>query len=245
MKENQKITPYVVLTLFYIISILPILYITILEVGKADNVLVIFFGIINTIFLLKYYKRNFLLSLLLGFLIPSLTLCLIYFIWFLGIYSKSLFPTILFVIVSICLCILLTKNYSKIESKKNINLILLLPTIIILTCSLNLKETYPTENENENENENLTYAEIKIVDKQKKPKFGDTIEVRIVRQPLFGIRESHEIYKTTTNENGIAKIQFSKSNNYHLIISSKENKLNFLDINSEELMKKKTFVIEE
>lgn len=241
MKENQKITPYVVLTLFYIISILPILYITILEVGKADNVLVIFFGIINTIFLLRYYKRNFLLSLLLGFLIPSLTLCLIYFLWFLGISSKSLFPTIFFIIMSVCLCIFLTKNHSKIESKKNLNLKLLLPTLIIFICSLNLKETYPIKTENEN----LTYAEIKIVDKQKKPKFGDTIEVRIVRQPLFGIRESHEIYKTTTNENGIAKIQFSKSNNYHLFISSKENKLNFLDINSEELMKKKTFVIEE
>jgi hypothetical protein len=135
----------------------------------------------------------------------------------------------------------LTKNYSKIESKKNINLILLLPTIIILTCSLNLKETYPTENENEN----LTYAEIKIVDKLKKPKIGDEIEVRIYRQPLFGLRESHEIYKTRTNENGTSKIQFSKSNNYHLIITSKENKLDFLDITSEELMMKNVFVIEE
>jgi hypothetical protein len=241
MKENQKITPYLVLTLLYIISILPIIYLTILLVGKADNVLVIFYGIINTIFLIRYYKRNILLSLLLGFLIPSLTLCLIYLLWFLGISSKSLFPTILFVIVSICLCILLTKNYSKIESKKNINLILLLPTIIILTCSLNLKETYPTENENEN----LTYAEIKIVDKLKKPKINDEIEVRIYRQPLFGLRESHEIYKTRTNENGTSKIQFSKSNNYHLIITSKENKLDFLDITSEELMKKNVFVIEE
>ena len=241
MKENQKNTPYVVLTLLYIISILPILYLTILLIGKADNVLVICFGIINTIFFIRYYKRNILLSLLIGFFIPSLTLCLIYLLWFLGISSKSLFPTILFVIVSICLCILLTKNYSKIESKKNINLILLLPTIIILTCSLNLKETYPTENENEN----LTYAEIKIVDKSKKPKIGDEIEVRIYRQPLFGLRESHEIYKTRTNENGTAKIQFSRSNNYHLIITSKENKLDFLDITSEELMKKNLFVIEE
>lgn len=241
MKENQKNTPYVVLTLLYIISILPILYLTILLIGKADNVLVICFGTINTIFFIRYYKRNILLSLLLGFFIPSLTLCLIYLLWFLGISSKSLFPTILFVIVSICLCILLTKNYSKIESKKNINLILLLPTIIILTCSLYLKETYP----NENENENLTYAEIKIVDKLKKPKIGNEIEVRIYRQPLFGLRESHEIYKTRTNENGTAKIQFSRSNNYHLIITSKENKLDFLDITSEELMKKNVFVIEE
>ena len=241
MKENQKFTPYLVLTLLYIISILPIIYLTILLVGKADNVLVIFYGIINTIFLIRYYKRNILLSLLLGLFIPSLTLCLIYLLWFLGISSKSLFPTIFFIIMSIFLCIILTKNHSKIESKKNINLILLPPTLIIFICSLSLKETYPTKTENEN----LTYAEIKIVDKQKKPKFGDAIEVRIVRQPLFGIRESHEIYKTTTNENGIAKIQLSKSNNYHLIITSKENKLDFFDINSEELMNKKTFVIEE
>jgi hypothetical protein len=241
MKEDQKIKPYVVLTLIYLISIIPILYLTILLVGKADNVLVIYFGIINTIFLLRYYKRNILLSLLLGFFVPSLTLCLIYLLWFLGISSKSLFPTIFFIITSICLCLFLTKNNSKIQSKKNINLILFLPILIILICSLNLKETYPTKTESEN----LTYAEIIIIDKQKKPKIGDKIEVRIYRQPLFGLRESHEIYKTTTNENGKAKIQFSKSNNYHLIITSKENKLAFLDINSEELMKKKTFLIEE
>ena len=240
MKENQIFTPYLVLTILYIISILPILYLTILLVGKADNVLVIFFGIINTIFLMRYYKKNILLSLLLGFFIPSFTLCIIYLLWFLGITPKSLFPTILFVIISICLCIFLTKKYSKIESKKNINLISLLATIIILICSLNLKDTYPTRTENEN----LTYAEIKIVGKQKKPEIGDEIEVRIYRQPLFGLRESHEIYKTTTNDNGTAKIQFSKSNNYHLIITSKEKKLDFLDINSEELMSKKTFVIE-
>ena len=116
MKEKQKITPYVVLTLLYIISILPIIYLTVLLVGKADNVLVNFYGIINTIFLLRYYKRNILLSLLLGFLVPSLTLCLIYLLWFLGITSKSLFPTILFIIMSICLCVFLTKNYSKIET---------------------------------------------------------------------------------------------------------------------------------
>ncbi|MBS1549525.1 MAG: hypothetical protein JSS94_06630 [Bacteroidetes bacterium] len=114
-----------------------------------------------------------------------------------------------------------------------------MPTIIILTCSLNLKETYP------NENENLTYAEIKIVNKLKKSKIGDEIKVRIYRQPLFGLRESHEIYKTRTNEKGTAKIQFSRSNNYQLIITSKENKLNFIDITSEELMKKNVFIIEE
>lgn len=241
MKANQKITPYIVLTLLYIISILPIIYLTILLVGKADNVLLIFFGIVNTIFLMRYYKRNILLSLQLGFLIPSLTLCLIYLLWFLRISAKSLFSTILFIVISIILCIFLSKNHSKIEIKKNINFILLVPTLTILILALNLKETYPTATENKN----LTYVEIKIVDKLKNPRFGDTIEVRIERQPLFGIRGSHEIYKTTTNEKGIAKIKLSKSNNYHLFILTKENKFDSFDINSEDLKKKKKFVIEE
>ena len=241
MKENQKFTSYLVLTLLYIISILPILYLTILLLGKADNVLVICYGILNTIFLMRYYKRNILLSLLLGFLIPSFTLCLIYLLWFLGISSKSLFPTVFFIIASISLCFFLTKNHPKIENRKNITLILLLPTLLILICSLNLKETYPTKTEKEN----LTHAEIKIVDKQKMPKSGNEIEVRIYRQPLFGLRESHEILNIMTNENGIAKIQLSKTKNYHLIITDKENKLNFFDINSTDLMKKNTFVIEE
>ena len=241
MIENQEFTPYLVLTLLYIISILPILYLTILLLGKADNVLVICFGILNTIFLMRYYKRNILLSLSLGFLIPSFTLCLIYLLWFLGISSKSLFPTVFFIIASISLCFFLTKNPTKIENRKNITLILLLPTLLILICSLKLKETYPTKKEKEN----LTYAEIKIVDKLKMPKSGNEVKVRIYRQPLFGLRESHEILNLITNENGTAKIQLSKTNNYHLIITDKENKLNFFDINTADLMKKNKFVIEE
>ena len=241
MIENQEFTPYLVLTLLYIISILPILYLTILLLGKADNVLVICFGILNTIFLMRYYKRNILLSLSLGFLIPSFTLCLIYLLWFLGISSKSLFPKVFFIIASISLCFFLTKNHTKIENRKNITLILLFPTLLILICSLKLKETYPTKKEKEN----LTYAEIKIVDKLKMPKSGNEVKVRIYRQPLFGLRESHEILNLITNENGTAKIQLSKTNNYHLIITDKENKLNFFDINTADLMKKNKFVIEE
>ena len=241
MIENKKLIPYFILTILYLIAIIPLMAFSWLFIGNANNSLIIFFGTINSIFLLRYYKKKFLLSLLLGFLISSLTICLIYLLWFFVIYSKSLYPTYLFIIISICLCVFLSKNHSKIENRKNINLILLLPTLMILLLSINLKETYPTETENEN----LIYSEIKIVDKQKKPKCGDTIEVRIVRQPLFSQRRFHRIYKTTTNEKGIAKIQFSKSKNYELTVITKENKLNFIDITAEELTKKKTFIIEE
>ena len=241
MRENQKILPYVILILLYVLSIFPIIYLTILVVGKADNVLVFYFGCINTIFLIRYYKGKVFLSLLLGFFVSSFTLYFIYLLWFLGLSSKSLFPTIFFIITSVILCIVLAKNHLKIKSQKSIHLIISLPTLIFSVYSFNLKETYPTKFENKN----LTYAQIKIVDKQKKPKFGDSIEVRIYRQPLFGLRESHEVYETTTNENGIAKIQFSKSNNYELFIKTKENKLDFFEISSSELKNKKIFVIEE
>jgi hypothetical protein len=241
MRKNRKITPYIVLILLYIISILPIIYLTILLVGKADTVLVFCFGSVNTIFLMRYYKGNLFLSFLLGFFVSSFTLCFIYVLWFLGLSSKSLLPTIFFIIASVILCIVLAENHLKITSTRNIHFFILLPTIVFLVGSINLKESYPTKFENKN----LTYAQIKIVDKQKKPRIGDTIEVRIWRQPLFGIRGSHEIYKTTTNENGIAKIQFSTSNNYHLTITTTESKLDSFDINSQDLKTKKMFVIEE
>ena len=229
------------MTFLYIILILPIIVLTVLLIGKADLVLLFFFGSINTIFLSRYYKKDVFLSFLLGFFISSFALFFIYLLWFLGLSSKSIFPTIFFVIISIVLCVVLTKNYLKIQSQKNIHLIILPLTITFLVCSFNLKESYPSKFENEN----LKFAQIKIIDKQKKPRFRDTIEVRIHRQPLFGIRESHEIYKTTTDKNGIAKILFSKTNNYTLYITGKEKKFNSFEISSKDLKTKKVFVIEE
>jgi len=243
MNDKQKIVPYIILTVLYIILILPIMALSILLIGKADVVFVIFFGFINTIFFSRYYKGDLFLSFLLGFTVSGFSLCFLYFLWFLGflLSFESAFPTIFFLIISIVLCIVLTKNYLKIKSQKNIHLIILPLTLIFLICSFKLKDTYPTKFENEN----LTFAQIKIIDKQKKPRFGDTIEVRIHRQPLFGIRGSHEIYKATTNKKGIAKIQFSKSNNYTLYISSNEDKFDSFEISSMDLKTKKVFVIEE
>ena len=67
MSENQKLLPYIVLTVLYIITILPIMYLTILLIGKSDSLLVIGFGTINTIFLMRYFEKNVFLNLILGF----------------------------------------------------------------------------------------------------------------------------------------------------------------------------------
>lgn len=241
MRIKRKILPHIVLLLLYIILILPIIITTVLLIGKADFVLVVCFGFVNTIYFIRYYKGEVFLSFLLGFFVSGFTLCFIYVLWFLGLPSKSLPPTIFFIPASVTLCVVLAENHLKITNQKNIYFFILLPTIVFLVGSINLKETYPTKFESIN----LTYAQIKIVDKQKRPRFGDTIEVRIRRQPLFGLRERHEIFKTTTNVNGIAKIQFSTTNNYELFILTKEGKFDSFDIKSKDLKTKKVFVIEE
>ena len=176
-----------------------------------------------------------------GFLISSFSLCFVYFIWLLEISNKSGFGPILFIILSVTFCTVIAENNLKIKNQKYIHLIVSFLTLFFIFCSFNLKETYPTKFENEN----LIVVEIKIIDKLKNPKFGDTIEVNIERQPLFGIRGIHEVYKTTTNEKGIAKIKLSKSNNYELFILSKENKFNSFGISTTDLKIKNEFLIEE
>lgn len=181
MKEKQKLSPYIILTILYVITILPVIYLTVLLIGKADNMLVIWFGTINTIFLMRYLKEVF-LSMLFGFLISSFTLCFIYLIWYLVLFSQPFFVIGFFIIFSVFLCISISRNVLIITGQRNIYLILSILVLFILTCSFNLNKTYPTRFENEH----LTIIQIKIVDKQNKPKLGDSIEVRIYRKPLFG-----------------------------------------------------------
>jgi len=107
---------------------------------------------------------------------------------------------------------------------------------------LSLKYVYP----NKYENQNQILTEIQIVDKENKPRVGSSIEVRIDRYPLFAMRESHLIYRTATNKNGIAKIKLSKSNNYVLYVDGNEE-VQFVsfDIDSTDLQNKKSFIIEQ
>lgn len=238
MSINKKILSYIILLALYIIIMQPILYLSILLIGKADIIIVICFGIINTLYFNKFFKNNTLLNLFLGFFISSFSICFTYLIWFLRIFLDPFFGAFFFIIISFLLLIIISKIW--LILKKYNFLVIMIPTLVLIILSFKLKEVYPTKFENEN----LTTVQIQIVDKQKKSNFQYIIKARIDKQPLFGMKESHEIFKIKTDENGFAKMQFSKSKNYTLFITDKDNKFTFFDITAKDLKHKKTFIIE-
>lgn len=122
-----------------------------------------------------------------------------------------------------------------------IYLIFVIPTLIFIIFSFKIKEFYRPRSENEN----LKKIEIKVLDEDGLPKFGDSIEVRIKRYPIFGMRESHEINKTLTDKNGIAEIVLSKNHNYVLFISPKDKLFTSFEIDSTDVRLKNKFSITE
>lgn len=242
MNNKQKIVFIITLIAVHLIVLLPIIALSILLIGKADIPIVIVFGVINALFARKIFKSHLFFIILIGFLISSASLCMAYLIsYFYGLCSDANFGLVSYIIVSTLLWIVSIQNRWEIKNQKKVFLIISVLTLFFLTVSFGLKEIYPSEVENKN----LVSTEIKIVDKQKMPISGSSIEVRIHIQPLFGIRETHKIYTTRTNENGIARIELSKSRNYTLYIETKEDKSIDFEINSTDLKDKKSFIIED
>lgn len=240
MTLKQKLYFFIFLITVYLIVILPIIYTSILLLGSADIPIVIIFGIINTLFAKKVFKGHLFLSALLGFFISSSSLCLVYLLWYLGLFNNTGCGFVIYSIFSILLLIILTQNSSKIINLENAFLIIFFPTLLLLVLSFFMKEIYPIQFENEN----LTKIQIKVIDKQKIPEPGDRVEIRIDRQPLFALKNSHKIINKSTDQNGSIKVQLSKSNNYKLYINTQKGELIFFDIDSTDLKNKKLFIIE-
>lgn len=242
MNLKQKIVFIIILIAVHLIVMLPVIYLSMLLIEKADIPIVIFFGVINTLFARKIFKSYPFFIIPIGFLISSISLCSAYLIaCFFKSYSDANFGFVSYIIVSILLWIVVIQNNWKIQNQRKVFLIISVLTLFFLTVSFGLKEIYPSKDEHKN----LVSTEIKIIDKHKMPISGSSIEVRIHLQPLFGIRESHETYSAKTDENGIVRIELSKSRNYTLYIDAKENKFMTFDIDSKDLKNKKTFIIEE
>ncbi|MEO8239519.1 MAG: hypothetical protein ABI576_15560 [Flavobacterium sp.] len=242
MNSKQKIVFFITLIAVYVIFTLPVLYLSVLLIGKADIPIVLFFGVINVLFARKIFKKYPFFIIPIGFLISSASLCFAYLIAYVSEhYSNANFGFLSYIIVSILLWIAIIQNNWKIKNQRKVFLIISVLTLFFLTLSFGLKEIYPSKVEHRN----LVSTEIKIVDKQKMPISGRTIEVRIHIQPLFGIRGTHKINKAITNENGIARIELSKSRNYTLDINTKENKSIDFEISSTDLKNKKSFIIED
>jgi len=242
MNNKQKIVFFVILIAVHLIVILPVGALSMLLIGKADIPIVIVFGVINGLFARKILKNYPFFIIPIGFLISSISLCSAYLIaYFSENYSDANFGFVSYLIASVLLWIVIIQNNWKIENQPKGVLIISVLTLFFLTLSFGLKEIYPSKVEQRN----LVSTEIKIVDKQKMPISGSSIEVRIHIQPLFGIRGTHKIYTTKTNEKGIAKIELSKSRNYTLDIDIKEDKSIDFEISSTDLKNKKSFIIED
>ena len=239
MRNKKKYLKFGLLILINLIFVFPTSALILLQ-GYGDINFVIVYGIINSLFLIFALKINTISSLILGFLNSSLSLLFCYLIDFIKPFYDAK-GILIFLIVSIIITFIIGHlNLSKFNPKK-MNLIFILPTLLLLIFSFKIKEFYRPKSENEN----LKKIEIKVLDENRIPKFGDSIEVRITRYPIFGMRESHEINRTLTNQNGIAEIILSKNHNYVLFISPKDKLFTSFEIDSTAVRLKNKFTITE
>ena len=240
MQYKRIYLKFGLLILIYFILVIPT-SVLILFQGSGDINFVIVYGIANFLFLIFALKINTTLSLILGFINSSLSILLTYLIN----YIKPFFEAegiLIFILLSIIITFIITKlNLSEINLKK-LSIILTLPTLFLIIFSFKIKEFYRPKSENEK----LKKMEIKVLDENGKPKSGDSIEVRIKRYPIFGMRESHEIDKTLTGKNGTAEIVLSQNHNYVLFIFPKDKLFTSFEIDSTDIrLKNKFSIIEE
>ncbi len=113
--------------------------------------------------------------------------------------------------------------------------------MILILYSFKIKEIYIPRTENKN----LKQIKITVVDEKENPKSGDSIEVRIIRYPIFSIQESHKIIETISDKNGNAFINLSQNHNYIIYVFTPERAFNSLDIDSTDIRIKDHFLITE
>lgn len=81
-----------------------------------------------------------------------------------------------------------------------------------------LKNFYP------NENRHIEKYTFKVVDIHGNPIIGDSVEVSILRQPMFNLLELHKKNNLITNQKGEFTVLLSKSTNYQIRIYDNENR---------------------
>jgi hypothetical protein len=240
INNTQTRNLFLILFVVYFITIIPVLSLTILLIGKADLTLVIFYGIINAIFVKYIFKNNFFFNILLGFFISSVSLCLVYLFVFIlknfELIAKINIGIHLFFFFSFLFFIFIIINLEKLKHQEIILLFCSFTSLFFVPFSSQLKELNPYKTHQNN----LILVNLKLIDKYQKPKVSATIEVRLLVYPLFGLRETHDIEKIITDKNGNAKIELSKVNDYELTINAN----NYFEINAKDLKTKESFIID-
>lgn len=211
MKTNNKLlVPLLGLMLIcYILAFALCLFFSILFLGYLEPIFIAISGIINSIFVRKILNTNILKSILLGFTISAFGLLLVFCFWHLKIVNSAI-GIIILICFSVLTLAFLKKYENKICSFKNVFLLIFL--CIYLIGVYILKDFHP------NENRHIEKFTFKVVDIHEKPIVGDSIDVSILRQPMFNLQGLYKKENLITNQKGEFTVFLSRKTKYRIRI---------------------------
>ena len=95
-----------------------------------------------------------------------------------------------------------------------------------------------------NEREDIILVHVKIFDKKiEKPRSNDTIVVRVVKKPLFNMRQYKAIEKKVTNNSGFISIELNKWKRYSFNVYGSDGNFTFDELEINNLKKGDTIFI--
>lgn len=95
-----------------------------------------------------------------------------------------------------------------------------------------------------NEREDIILVHVKIFDKKiEKPRSNDTIVVRVVKKPLFSMRQYKAIEKKVTNNSGFISIELNKWKRYSFNVYGSDGNFTFDELEINNLKKGDTIFI--
>lgn len=234
--KHQLISLFIIL-IINIVSLFPATGLILLA-ENGDQACLIIFGIANALFLRFRLKINIYTSFILGFLNVALSIYLSYVIkYFHNLSSVGMFLLYLLTTLAVSWSCIKTK-WEKFNLKK-FNLILLIPVLILSWSSYQIKKYYRPKTEKIN----LTTVEFQVLDSTKNFSQNDSIEVRIKRNPLFGLRETYRIGINPLDKNGKCTFNLSKNHDYQVNVEFSDGSYSFEEITSTDLKVKNKFTI--
>jgi hypothetical protein len=212
----------------------------------ADFHLTIAFGLINTLFSYLFFKTPLLKSILIGFLISATGLLCSYVVLILAL-SLNL-PDDFLVVALLSNAITQTVLWKVMGQslKKPITpglLKLTIATAITLFISLNLWDYWTFEDYYKFSQK--VSLNIQVIDSETgQPMVSDSIELRVQRQPLYGLMIFPKFSTKKTDQDGITSIKVFKGNTYEGYIYRKDNRDDYFKILPEQIVKNDTIQIE-
>lgn len=235
MKLQQQLISFFLLITAHVVALLAASGL-LLFAENGDQVFVLLMGTANALFLKFRVKLNIYTAFIFGFFNTALSISLVYLLMYFNMDTGKAIPYFLCTLgIS---WVYLQTNWEKFNLKK-INAIMALPVIVMTWSSFQIKKYYQPKTEKEN----LTTVEFTIQNTAQKTCKGDSIEVRIQRNPFFGLKETHSIAKKALDKNGKCAFILSKNHDYKIAVAFSDNGYSFEEITSQDLKSKNKFTI--